>query len=213
MYPLVKYRYDCIFMYSPSIYGWSNFIIKEGIPDVYKRDLACIQWCIIITSERVSIWLFVITKHTTGTNELVSDYWRIPRCSLVLKDVTLLRGVEGCRAAPPCWRMPRCSVVLEDATLLRGVEGCHAVPWCWRIPCCSVVLEDVTLLRGVEGCHTAPWCWRMPRCSVVLKDTTLLRIVEVCHAAPWCWRMPRLDHDLTFLLWFLTPPTYKYYGM
>ena len=188
MYPLVKYRYDCIFMYSPSIYGWSNFIIKlpfgqkmcflffirlvqEGIPDVYKRDLACIQWCIIITSERVSIWLFVITKHTTGTNELVSDYWRIPRCSLVLKDVTLLRGVEGCRAAPPCWRMPRFSVVLEDAMLLRD-EGCHAALWCWRMPHCSVVLKDATLLRGVKGYNAAPYCWSMSRCSVVLEDAT-----------------------------------------
>ena len=41
------------------------------------------------------------------------------------------------------------SVVLKDATLLHGVEWWHAAPWCWRMPRCSVVLKDAILLHGV----------------------------------------------------------------
>jgi hypothetical protein len=50
-------------------------------------------------------------------------------------------------------------VVLKDATLLRGVEGCQATPWCWMMPHCSVVLKDATLLlvhRNVkEICYSS----------------------------------------------------------
>jgi PII-like signaling protein len=87
--------------------------------------------------------------------------------------------------------MPRCSVVLEDATLLRGVEGCYAAPWAsfntiqqrgiqqygaaWHPPTQwgsvasinNMEQREATLLRGVEGCHD-------------------VRGVEGCHAAPWC---------------------------
>jgi hypothetical protein len=48
----------------------------------------------------------------------------------VLKDTTLRLIVEVCHFAPCCWSMPRCSLVLKEATMLRGVEGCQAALWC-----------------------------------------------------------------------------------
>ena len=75
----------------------------------------------------------------------------------MLKNVTLFRGFGGFDGAPCCCRMPRCSLVLEDATLLLSVEECHAVQWFLRMPHCSVVLKDARLLRGVDGSHGAPW--------------------------------------------------------
>jgi hypothetical protein len=88
-----------------------------------------------------------------------------------MKDATLLRGVEGCHAAP-WWS----SVASSNTTEQRGILQHHGAAWHPSSPRstvasfntgCSMVLKDATLL-------------------VVLKDATLLRGVEGCHAAPWC---------------------------
>jgi hypothetical protein len=134
-------------------------------------------------------------------------YWRMQRCSVVLKDAMLLRGVEGCHAAAWFWRMRRCPMGLTDATLPHGVGGCHAAhhgaAWLPSTPRSSVASFDTTEQRGILHHHGVPWhpsppqsslssinptkhrgILQNPRCSEVL-DTTLLHGIEGCHNAPW----------------------------
>jgi hypothetical protein len=103
------------------------------------------------------------------------------RFLVMLNDATLLRGVEGCHAAPWCWRMPTFNIMEQNDILQH-----HGTSWHPSTPRSSVasfntmeqrdilqhheslVLEDATLPHGVEGCHAAPLHGMMPRRSVML---------------------------------------------
>jgi hypothetical protein len=68
----------------------------------------------------------VASSHAMGQRGILQHHgaaWHpsTPRSSVA--------SFEVCHAAPCCWRMPRCSMVLKKGTVLRGVEGCHTAPW------------------------------------------------------------------------------------
>jgi hypothetical protein len=136
-------------------------------------------------------WSSVTSSNTTKQCGILQHHgaaWRMPRCSVVLKNVTLCCVFGGFDGAPRCRRMSRCSVELK-------ILQHHGTVWHPSKPRSNMAFFNTTGQRGIiqhQGATLHPSTPRssvasfnIQRCSLLLKYVILLRGVEGSHSATW----------------------------